>query len=125
VALHAVAVAVELGDAGLALDLACEIDAERLSAERQARYSVDLALAHSMRRQVGEALSYLKLAEELTPKQTRSHRVARAVARDLIQHPGHEGEDTRPLPALQPLVHPARADREDGDAAVGARRLRS
>jgi tetratricopeptide (TPR) repeat protein len=67
VGLHAVAVAVELGDAGHALDL---------------------ALAHSMRRQIGEALRYLKLAEELTPEQTRSHRVARAVARDLIQLSG-------------------------------------
>jgi tetratricopeptide (TPR) repeat protein len=88
VGLHAVFVAVELGDAGHALDLADQIDAERLSPERQARYSIDLALAHSMRRQIGEALRYLQLAEELTPEQTRSHRIARAVARDLIQLSG-------------------------------------
>jgi hypothetical protein len=79
VALHAVAVALELGDAGHALDLGREIDAERLSAERQAGYSIDLALAHSMCRQVGEALRYLKLAEELTPEQTGTHRVARVL----------------------------------------------
>jgi hypothetical protein len=85
---HAVAVAVELGDAGLALDLAHEIDADRLSPERQARYSIDLALAHSMRRQIGEALRYPKVAGELTPEQTRTHRIARAVARDLIQLSG-------------------------------------
>lgn len=43
VALHTVAVAVELGDAGQALDLARGIEPGRLSAERQARYNLDLA----------------------------------------------------------------------------------
>jgi transcriptional regulator with XRE-family HTH domain len=88
VGLHAVGVAVEVGDAGHALDLAREVDADSLSPERQARYSLDLALAHAMRRQIGEALKYLQLAEELTPEQTRSHGVARAVARDLMQLSG-------------------------------------
>lgn len=60
VALHAVGVAVELGDAGQALDLARDIKPERLSAERQARYDIDLAQAHAMRRQIGEALRCLK-----------------------------------------------------------------
>jgi transcriptional regulator with XRE-family HTH domain len=87
-ALHAVAVAVELGDAGHALDLAHDIEAEQLSAERQARYSIDLAQAHAMRRQIGESLRYLQIAEKLTPEQTRTHRVARAVARDLLQLSG-------------------------------------
>lgn len=87
-ALHAVAVAVELGDAGYALDLARGIEPERLSAERQACYNTDLAQAHAMRRQIGESLRYLQLAEELTPEQTRSHRIARAVARDLLQLSG-------------------------------------
>lgn len=85
VALHAVAVAVGLGDAGQALDLARDIKPERLSAERQARYDIDLAQAHAMPRQIGEALRCLEEAERLTPEQTRTHRVARAVARDLIQ----------------------------------------
>lgn len=67
---HAVAVAVELGDAGHALDLARSIEPEELSAERQARYSIDLATAHAMRRQIGESLRYLQLAEKLTPEQT-------------------------------------------------------
>jgi transcriptional regulator with XRE-family HTH domain len=83
--LHAVAVAVELGDAGHALDLAREINPERLSPERQARYSLDLARAHEMRRQIGEALHYLEIAERLTPEQTRSHGLARSVARNLLQ----------------------------------------
>lgn len=88
VSLHAVRVAVELGDGGEALDLARRIESGGLSAERQARYNIDLAQAHAMRRQIGEALRCLEEAERLTPEQTRTHRVARAVARDLIQLSG-------------------------------------
>ncbi len=99
VALHSVAVAVELGDAGQALDLATAIDPARLSPERQARYSLDLAQAHAMRRQGGEALHYLELAEQLTPEQTRSHRVAQAVARDLLHLSG-----SRARPELRELA---------------------
>jgi transcriptional regulator with XRE-family HTH domain len=98
-ALHAVAVAVELGDAGQALQLAGDIEPKHLSAERQARYSIDLAQAHAMRRQIGESLRYLQLAEELTPEQTRSHRIARTVARDLLQLSG-----TRVRPELRQLA---------------------
>jgi transcriptional regulator with XRE-family HTH domain len=99
VALHAVAVAVELGDAGQALDLARYIEPSALSLERQARYALDLAQAHVMRRQTGEALRCLEQAERLTPEQTRTHRVARAVVRDLIQLSG-----SRPRPELRELA---------------------
>jgi outer membrane PBP1 activator LpoA protein len=97
VELHAVGVAVELGDAGQALDLAQRIHPEL--PERQARYDIDLAQAHAMRRQIGEALRCLEEAEQLTPEQTRRHRVARAVARDLIQLSG-----SRPRPELRELA---------------------
>jgi len=99
VALHAVGVAVELGDAGEAIDLGSHINPELLSAERQARYSIDLAQAHTMRRQIGEALALLERADQLTPEQTRTHRVARAVVRDLIQLSG-----SRPRPELRDLA---------------------
>ncbi len=99
VALHAVSVAVALGDAGLALDLARDIDSTGLSPERQARYLIDLAQAHAMRRQTGEALRCLEEAERITPEQTRTHRVARAVTRDLIQLSG-----SRPRPELRELA---------------------
>ena len=98
-ALHAVFVAVEVGDAGHALDLARDIEPERLSAERQARYSIDLAKAHAMRRQIGESLRCLKKAEELTPEQTRTHGAARAVARELLQL-----SSPRPTPELRELA---------------------
>jgi tetratricopeptide (TPR) repeat protein len=99
VALHAVGVAVELGDAGEALDLAARISPEQLSAERRARYLLDLAQAHAMRRQIGEALRCLQQAELLTPEQTRSHRVAQNVARDLVQLSG-----ARPSTELRELA---------------------
>jgi hypothetical protein len=98
-ALHAVGVTVELGYAVQALDLARGIDPRRLSAEREAHYSIDLAQAHAMRRQIGEALHCLEEAERLTPEQTRTHRVARAVARDLIRPSG-----SRPRPELRELA---------------------
>jgi len=98
VALHAVAVAVELGDAGQALDLAHGINAAGLSAERQARYDIDLAQAHAMRRQTGEALRYLEEAERLTPS-GRGRTGPRAVARELIQLSG-----SRPRPELRELA---------------------
>jgi transcriptional regulator with XRE-family HTH domain len=88
VALHSVSVAVELGDAGQALELSQDVDATNLSPERQARYLIDLAAAHAMRRQIGEALRCLREAEELTPEQTRTHRVARDVTRVLLQLSG-------------------------------------
>jgi hypothetical protein len=99
VAIHAVAVAVDLGDAGQALDLAQDIDVTNLSPERQARYLIDLAAAHAMRRQIGDALHDLEQAEQLTPEQTRTHRIARQVARDLLQLAG-----LRPRPGLRDLA---------------------
>ncbi len=88
VALHAVSVAVELGDAGQAIELSKEIDPSALSPERQARYLIDLASAYAMRRQIGDALHCLMEAESLTPEQTRTHPLARSVARDLLQLSG-------------------------------------
>jgi hypothetical protein len=46
-----------------------------------------------------ESLRYLQIAEKLTPEQTRSHRVARAVARDLLQLSG-----SRVRPELRELA---------------------
>jgi transcriptional regulator with XRE-family HTH domain/tetratricopeptide (TPR) repeat protein len=88
VALHAVSVAVELGDAGQALEIAQDVDSAGLSPERQARYLIDLAAAYAMRRQIGDATKCLAEADALTPEQTRTHRVARDVTRDLLQLSG-------------------------------------
>jgi hypothetical protein len=99
VAIHAVGIAVELGDAGEALELAREVDTENLSPERRSRYLIDLATAHAMRRQIGEALHDLQEAEQIAPEQVRSHRVAHDVMRDLLQLSG-----PRPRPELRDLA---------------------
>jgi hypothetical protein len=88
VAIHAVSVAVDLGDAGHALDLARDIDYQALSPERQARHMIDLASAHAMRRQIGEAIHDLQQAEQLTLELTHAHHGARLVTRDLLQLSG-------------------------------------
>jgi len=56
-----------------------------LSPKRQARYLIDLARAHVMRRHTGDALRCLQQAEQLAPEQARSNRAAREAARDLVQ----------------------------------------
>jgi hypothetical protein len=72
VSLHEVAVAVDLGDAGIALRAAEGIDPSALSAERQTRFQLDLARAHAQRRQVDDALSALVRARTLSPEMVRA-----------------------------------------------------
>ncbi|MBL1073534.1 helix-turn-helix transcriptional regulator [Nocardia sp. 2] len=93
VAVHAVAVAVELGDAGEALDTARTVQASVLSPERQARFLVDVARAHAQRRQAQEALDALLNAERLTPELVHNDHRAREVVRDLLQFAGRRPAD--------------------------------
>jgi hypothetical protein len=74
-------------------------DAAADTAERRSRYLIDLAAAHAMRRQIGEALNDLQEAEKIAPEQTRTHRIARDVTRDLLQLSG-----LRPRPELRDLA---------------------
>ena len=57
--------AVDLGDAGHALDLARDIGYQALSPERQAQHLIDLAAAHAIRRQIGAAIHDIQQAERL------------------------------------------------------------
>lgn len=84
VALHEVAVAVELGDAGHALRVGTAVDTSTLSHERRARLHVDLARAHAQRRQVDKAVSALLEAETITPEQIRNHRITHQLVSDLL-----------------------------------------
>jgi tetratricopeptide (TPR) repeat protein/DNA-binding XRE family transcriptional regulator len=84
VALHEIAVAVELGDAGHALRTAAAVDAAHLSDERRARLGIDVARAHAQRRQVDQALSALLEAENIAPEQIRNHRIVRQLVSDLL-----------------------------------------
>ncbi|MFI1384243.1 helix-turn-helix domain-containing protein [Embleya sp. NPDC020886] len=83
VEIQAVSTAVELGDAGEALDIGARINAEALSPERRSRLLMDLGRAHAQRRHVGEAVEYLLRAEELAPETVRSHTASRAAIREL------------------------------------------
>ncbi|GAA1015626.1 transcriptional regulator [Acrocarpospora pleiomorpha] len=84
VALYEVAVAVEVGDAGLALRVGSAVDTSSLSSERRARLNIDLARAHAQRRQVAEATATLLEAEAITPEQIRNHRMVRQLVADLL-----------------------------------------
>ncbi|GAA4899927.1 helix-turn-helix domain-containing protein [Streptomonospora salina] len=103
VALHEVGVAVELGDAGVALRAADGVDASGLSSERQGRFLIDVARAHLQRRSADSAVSALERAERITPEQVRSHPLVRQALGDLltVQDP--------PGPALQSLARRAGA----------------
>jgi transcriptional regulator with XRE-family HTH domain len=84
VALYEIAAAVELGDAGRALRTADTVDTTGLSAERRARMLFDVARAHAQRRQVQEAVTALRQAEDITPEQVRTHDVVRQLVSDLL-----------------------------------------
>jgi tetratricopeptide (TPR) repeat protein len=99
VALHEIAVAVELGDAGRALRAAEAVDDSGLSAERRARMLIDVARAHAQRRQVGEALAALREAEQITPEQVRGHELVRQLVSDLLTMHDPPSSELRDLAA--------------------------
>ena len=84
VGLYEIAIAVELGDAGRALRVAATVDTTGLSAERRARMLIDVARAHAQRRQITEAVTALREAEDITPEQVRSHELARQLVAGLL-----------------------------------------
>jgi transcriptional regulator with XRE-family HTH domain len=85
VGVHAVAVAVELGEAGEALRRAANVNTDALSQERRARFLIDLARAHGQRRDTAGAVTAVKAALELTPEQVRYHPMVRELVRDLVR----------------------------------------
>jgi len=97
VGVHSVAVAIELGDAGEALDAASRVDVSQLSAERQARFLIDVARAYVQRRRAVEAVRALRDAERLAPEFVQEHRVARELVRDLMGRAGDQSEELREL----------------------------
>lgn len=84
VEIQAVSTAVDLGDAGEALDIAEGLRTDGLSSERQARLLMDLSRAHAQRRQYADSLDCLLRAEGLAPEMIHTHVSARAVVRDLV-----------------------------------------
>ncbi|WP_131785016.1 helix-turn-helix domain-containing protein [Protofrankia symbiont of Coriaria ruscifolia] len=100
VRLHEVSVAVELGDAGDALDRAAGIDRSGLSPERRARFLIDLARAYGQRRRTADAVASLLEAEALTPEQVWEHPRVRELVADL-QH----SEGRRASAELKAFAH--------------------
>ncbi|GAB2706847.1 helix-turn-helix domain-containing protein [Kitasatospora kifunensis] len=84
VEIQAVSLAVELGDAGEAIETGRRIDPTHLSVERRARLLMDIGRAYAQRRQGGEALAHLLQAEAIAPELIRTHAAARAAIRELV-----------------------------------------
>ncbi|MEM9615520.1 MAG: helix-turn-helix domain-containing protein [Actinomycetota bacterium] len=84
VAIHRVSIAVDLGDAGEAIDTAATINASALSSERQMRLRLDTARAHIQRREPELALADLLAGELAAPENMRSHRLAHQAVSDLL-----------------------------------------
>jgi hypothetical protein len=98
VTLHQVAVEVELGNAAEALRLAQRVDAGGLSAERRARFLVDVARAHAQRRAIAPAVAALTEAEMIAPGEVADARRVRELLEDL-EHLARG----RQIPGLRPL----------------------
>ncbi|KDN75401.1 DNA-binding protein [Streptomyces olindensis] len=107
VGLHEVAVAVDLGDAGVALRAAQAVDESGLSAERQTRFQLDVARAYAQRRQVADAVSALFRARELSPEMVRALPLVKQLAADLLTMAQPPSEELRTL-ASELGVHEVR-----------------
>jgi transcriptional regulator with XRE-family HTH domain len=88
VELHALTVAIEVGDAGEALDIASGVDPSGLSPERQARFWLDVGRAQAQRRHVGDAVAAIRKAEQLAPEQILGHHLTRETVALLVQLAG-------------------------------------
>jgi len=87
VEIQAVSTAVDLGDAGEALDTGLAInpaDVSALSPERRGRLLMDLGRAHAQRRHVDDALDCLLRAEAVAPEMIQSHQAARMAIHELV-----------------------------------------
>ncbi|HEV3156672.1 MAG TPA: hypothetical protein VGZ00_04935 [Candidatus Baltobacteraceae bacterium] len=71
VTMHAVAVAVELGDGAEALRRAVSVPSGCLSNERQARYLIDLARAYALQGDASSASAVIREASRLAPQEVR------------------------------------------------------
>lgn len=97
VRLYEISVAVDLGDAGRALRAAANVDMTELSAERQGRTLLDVARAHTQRRQVSEAVATLVQAEGIAPELMRGHDLTRQLVSDLLTMQDPPGRELREL----------------------------
>lgn len=99
VGIHEVTVAVDLGDAGLALRAADRVDPSGLSAERRTRFQIDIARAHAQRRQIPEAVAALRAAHTLSPELVRALPAVKRLMSDLVTMSEAPSEELRALAA--------------------------
>ncbi len=87
VAIHRVAVAIELGDAREAVQRVPEVNLGRLPPhlrERRARFLIDVARSHAQVQDDAAAIGALTEAEDIAADELRNHRLTRQVVRDLL-----------------------------------------
>lgn len=87
VAIHQVAVAIELGDARRALEYVSAVRLDRMPpelTERRARFLIDVARCHAAVANHTAALDALLQAERIAPAELREHRLTQALLRDLL-----------------------------------------
>ncbi|SRR6266704_201253 len=77
VQLHHVAVAVDLGNAGEALRVAETIDLSKVRADRRSRHLIDVAMAHSYRRDTASMIETLREVEGFAPEQLQNFPLVR------------------------------------------------
>jgi len=103
VAVHRVSAAVELGDAGAAIDHAKQVPGHRLPVlERRAHHLIDLARANGQRRRDDAALAALLDAERLAPEEVYVSPYVHALVVDLL------GRTVRSAGELRGLARRAR-----------------
>jgi hypothetical protein len=87
VAIHAVSVAAELGDAGEAVRLSHRVDPTDLPpglVSRRAQLHLDLAWAYTQHRRDAEAIVQMLEAEQIAPQLVQFHPVVRSTVADLV-----------------------------------------
>ncbi len=87
VAIHQVAVAVELGDSSEAMRHVSKVNLNRMPsqlAERRARFLIDVARSYMQLREDAAALDALLQAEAIAPDELRNHRLTHEILRDLL-----------------------------------------
>jgi endonuclease/exonuclease/phosphatase family metal-dependent hydrolase len=95
VAIHKVAIAVELGNAGEALANASNVNLDAFPqslSERRARYLIDVARSHALVRDRSEAINALLKSEKIAPEELRNHRLTHKVLLSLLAHGRKEAE---------------------------------
>jgi len=98
VAVHAVAVAVELGNGQQALDRAKNVAPGVLSRERHARFLVDVARAHLLTGAHRDAVAALLRAEQIAPEELADLGMVATVIEDIEDQTKH-----RRIPAVREL----------------------